>query len=95
MARAQTMVQLTEELVAALDAEAARQGVSRSAVLREAAAEYLTSTRRTKLDRLIVEGYERQPQGVPDHWGDLERLADRRRQETLERIAAEEPEGWS
>jgi metal-responsive CopG/Arc/MetJ family transcriptional regulator len=95
------MVQLTEELVAALDAEAARRGVSRSAVLREAATEYLAATRGATLDESIVAGYTRVPQSEPDEWGDLADLADRRRRETLERLAVEErsagegSEGWS
>jgi predicted transcriptional regulator len=41
MGRVQTMVQLTDELVERLDREAARRGVSRSALIRSALEEFL------------------------------------------------------
>lgn len=68
------MVQLTEELVAALDRRARRDGRSRSQVIREAVEVYLAGDREQEIDRRIVEGYARMPQGGEfdrDEWGDL------------------------
>ncbi len=62
MARTQTLVQLSDELLAQLDARAAREGRNRSAIIREALDAYLAADRETEIDRLIVEGYTRQPQ---------------------------------
>ena len=86
------MVQLTEEMVARLDAEAQRRGVSRSAVVREAVTAYLSQDREAELSRLIVEGYTRFPPGVPDEWGDLEAQADRSTRELNRRLEQEEKE---
>lgn len=74
MTRTQTIVQLTEDLVAGLDARAQREGVSRSAVIRAAVEQLLAEDREADLDRQIVEGYQRSPQGGVfdrDEWGDL------------------------
>lgn len=62
MARTQTLVQLSDELLAQLDARAARQDRSRSALIREALAAYLAEDREAEIDRQIVEAYTRQPQ---------------------------------
>ena len=62
MPRTQTLVQLTDELLERLDARAAREGRNRSELVREAIADYLAADREAELDRLIVEGYTRQPQ---------------------------------
>jgi metal-responsive CopG/Arc/MetJ family transcriptional regulator len=56
------LVQLTDELLAQLDARAAREGRSRSGLIREALAAYLATDREAEIDRLIVEGYMRHPQ---------------------------------
>jgi metal-responsive CopG/Arc/MetJ family transcriptional regulator len=69
MARQQTLVQLTEELVALLDERAARSGRSRSALIREALEEYLRDERESTIDRAIVEGYSRIPE-EDDPWAD-------------------------
>jgi metal-responsive CopG/Arc/MetJ family transcriptional regulator len=61
MTRTQTLVQLTEELLAELDARRAREGRSRSEVIREAIERYLADGHEAELDRLIQEGYTRQP----------------------------------
>ncbi|MBK5219275.1 MAG: ribbon-helix-helix protein, CopG family [Thermoleophilia bacterium] len=61
MARTQTLVQLSEELLRRLDERAAREGRSRSSLIREAIEGYLFDERSAELDRLIVEGYERMP----------------------------------
>ncbi len=59
MARAQTLVQLTDDLLAALDQRAVATGRSRSDLIREAIEVYLGED---EADRLIVEGYRRIPQ---------------------------------
>jgi metal-responsive CopG/Arc/MetJ family transcriptional regulator len=62
MARTQTLVQLSDELLAQLDARAAREGRNRSELIREALLEYLAADREAEIDRRIVEAYARQPQ---------------------------------
>jgi metal-responsive CopG/Arc/MetJ family transcriptional regulator len=62
MARTQTLVQLSDELLAQLDARAAREGRNRSELIREALSEYLAADREAEIDRRIVEAYARQPQ---------------------------------
>ncbi len=74
MARTQTLVQLSDELIALLDAEATRRGVSRSALIREAVAAYLSDVT-DEIERWRL-GYERIPAGTPDDWGNLEPLTD-------------------
>ena len=61
MPRTQTIVQLSDELLAELDARRARDGRSRSDLSREAIEAYLASDRRTALDEAIVTGYRRTP----------------------------------
>ncbi len=92
MARTQTMVQLTDDLVAKLDTEAAERGVSRSAVIREAVEQHLDERRRDAIGEAIAEGYRRIPPGTPDEWGDLERTADIAGRETAQRLDQEERE---
>lgn len=70
------MVQLTDELLTLLDQRAARTGVSRSRLIREAVEEFLASDRDALIDRQIVEGYTKMPQGGEhdaDEWGDIAR----------------------
>lgn len=72
--RTQTMVQLNEDLLEQLDRRAASDGVSRSQVIRNAIEAYLAGDRATAIDRLIIEGYQRLPQGGQfdaDEWGNL------------------------
>ncbi len=71
MGRTQTLVQLNDRLLAALDQRAAQRGVSRSQVVREAVEAYVASDLEAEISRQIIEGYERQPRAV-DEWGDLE-----------------------
>ena len=61
MARRQTIVQLSDELVALLDERAARRGVSRSEVIREAIESYVKTDRDAAIDAAIVDGYTRIP----------------------------------
>jgi len=79
MARAQTLVQLSDELLERLDARRAREGRSRSEVIREAIELYLAADREAEIDRLIVEAYTRQP--PEDVWAD----------EAAKRMVAAEP----
>lgn len=62
MARTQTLVQLSDELLSQLDARVAREGRSRSELIREAVAGYLAKDREADIDRRIVEAYTRRPQ---------------------------------
>jgi hypothetical protein len=84
------MVQLNEDLVHALDQEASRRAVSRSALIRELLQEALAATTEASITAAIVDGYRRVPPGTPDSWGDLPAEADRQTRETHERLAAEE-----
>jgi metal-responsive CopG/Arc/MetJ family transcriptional regulator len=68
VARTQTLVQLTDELLDRLDAYRRRAGRSRSDVVREAIERYLTADREAEIDRLIVDGYTRHPPS--DMWGE-------------------------
>jgi Arc/MetJ-type ribon-helix-helix transcriptional regulator len=70
MARTQTLVQLSDSLLAALDQRAAQRGVSRSQVIREALEAHLAADHDAEISRRIIEGYERIPQATPDEWGD-------------------------
>ncbi len=92
MARTQTMVQLTDDLVAALDEEADRRSVSRSALIREAIAEFLDGQRRSRAVEAYVHGYRRLPPQTPDEWGDLEAANDRAGRETAQRLDLEADE---
>jgi metal-responsive CopG/Arc/MetJ family transcriptional regulator len=93
----QTMVHLTEEQLARADVEAARRGLSRSALIREARDAHLSQSRGAELDRQMLAGYDRTPQADDDAWGDLAEVADRATREAMARLAAEEargPGGW-
>jgi metal-responsive CopG/Arc/MetJ family transcriptional regulator len=60
--RTQTLVQLNEKLLQRLDERAAREGRSRSALIRDAIEDYLHDEEEAEISRQIVEGYERMPQ---------------------------------
>jgi metal-responsive CopG/Arc/MetJ family transcriptional regulator len=77
--RTQTLVQLSDDLLDRLDRYRARDGRSRSAVIREAVERYLASDREAEIDRLIVDAYSRAPQ--QDVWGD----------DAARRLIAQEP----
>jgi len=55
-------VQLSDELLARLDERAAREGRSRSALVRDALRAYLADEVGARTDRAIVEGYARVPE---------------------------------
>lgn len=90
VARTQTLVQLNDDLVAALDEEAEREGTSRSAVVRQAITAFLAERQRSAIDAAIVEGYTRIPPGQLDEWGDLEAQSDQLAREAMQRLDAEE-----
>jgi predicted transcriptional regulator len=92
MARTQTIVQLTDDLVEQLDAEADLRGISRSALIREAVAEHLQSGRQERITAVLVDGYRRIPQGAADEWGDLSGEVRESTRRTLRRLDAEESE---
>jgi metal-responsive CopG/Arc/MetJ family transcriptional regulator len=62
MTRTQTLVQLTRDLLRQLDEKAAREGRSRSALIRDAIEAYLHDETKARIDREIIEGYERIPE---------------------------------
>ena len=90
MARSQTLVQLTDELVAALDVEASASGRSRSALIREAIEEWLAARYEQDAVERWLAGYERIPTTDPDEWGDVDVEADRHGRELAERLDAED-----
>jgi predicted transcriptional regulator len=61
VARTQTLVQLSEDLLRRLDERAAREGRSRSALIRSAIEAHLHDEERERITREIIEGYERIP----------------------------------
>lgn len=68
VARTQTLVQFSDDLLERLDRFRAREGRSRSDVVREAVERYLAADREAEIDRLIVDGYTREPPS--DVWGE-------------------------
>jgi hypothetical protein len=90
MARTQTLVQLTDELVALLDAEAAERGMSRSALIREILTDHTAAQQEDLVSRRIVDGYRRLPPARPDAWGELGETTDRATADLLRRLDEEE-----
>jgi Arc/MetJ-type ribon-helix-helix transcriptional regulator len=84
------MVQLNDELLAVLDEEAARRGISRSALIRAALEEHLAATRHARVGEAIAAGYRRVPPATPDGWGDLGEMAEQAARDTLTRLDEEE-----
>jgi len=68
--RRQSLVQLSDELLALLDERAVRSGRSRSALIREAIEQYVAADVDALLDAAIVRGYERVPQ-ESDRWAEV------------------------
>jgi predicted DNA-binding protein len=90
MARTQTIVQLSDELLSLLDAAAQRRGSSRSALVREAVAAYLHDEQEAELSRRIVEAYTRVPQAEPDEWGHPGEIGREGALRVMRRLDAEE-----
>lgn len=84
------MVQLTDDLLDRLDAEARRGSRSRSAVIRDAVERYLETAGEAAIDRTIVEGYTRVPPATPDGWCDISAVGDRGTRELGQRLDEEE-----
>lgn len=84
------MVQLTEPLVDLLDRRATREGVSRSQVIRDAVEQYLRADQEAEIDRRLVEGYTRIPDGADDAWGDLDVWRDALATDRARALQAEE-----
>ena len=70
MARRQTLVQLSDELLALLDERAARSGRSRSELIRAAVERELAEERAAAIDAAIVEGYRRIPPLEHNRWAE-------------------------
>jgi predicted transcriptional regulator len=68
MARTQTLVQLSDDLLERLDRLRDREGRSRSELIREAVEQYLAVDEEAEIDRLVVEAYTRRP--PEDAWAD-------------------------
>ena len=75
VARQQTLVQLTDELLALLDEKAAKEGTSRSELIRQAIERYLRDERKAEIDAAIVEAYTRMPQPDYDPWAEASAIA--------------------
>jgi len=61
VARQQTIVQLSDRLLFDLDERAAREGTSRSELIRRAIEAFMHDERKAEIDAAIVEGYTRIP----------------------------------
>jgi metal-responsive CopG/Arc/MetJ family transcriptional regulator len=68
MARRQTLIQLDDARLAALDERAAAAGRSRSELVRDAIDLLLGTGDAAAIDAAIVEGYERAPASARDPW---------------------------
>jgi Arc/MetJ-type ribon-helix-helix transcriptional regulator len=68
VARRQTLVQLDDSRIAALDQRAAIEGKSRSELVREAIDLLLATGESAAIDAAIAEGYGRHPDSVVDAW---------------------------
>jgi hypothetical protein len=84
------MVQLNDRLLQLLDRQAARRGISRSALIRTALEDFLSKDRDLALGEQILEGYKRIPPSSPDEWGNLEQVTDQATVDVLHRLDAEE-----
>ncbi|MGH2748210.1 MAG: ribbon-helix-helix protein, CopG family [Actinomycetota bacterium] len=81
---------MTDRLLHLLDRQAARRGISRSALIRAVLEEFLRKDQESVVGQEIVEGYKRKPPATPDEWGDLERVTDHATVDALHRLDAEE-----
>jgi metal-responsive CopG/Arc/MetJ family transcriptional regulator len=66
MARVQTLVQLSDRLLAVLDERAGREGVSRSEFVRRAVESYLADDIESAIDDAVLAGYAAVPSEEPD-----------------------------
>ena len=87
VARRQTLVQLTDDLVLLLDAIAAKRGETRSALIRTVLEDFVKEEDDAEKDRRMIEGYSRIPADTPDGWGSLDDWAE----DAARRLVEEEP----
>lgn len=71
VARRQTLVQLDDARIAALDERAAASGKSRSQLVREAIDLLLATGDAAEIDANIIEGYRKHPPSEFDPWAEL------------------------
>lgn len=91
MARTQTLVQLTDELVESLDRRAATEHITRSALIRDLLTQALDAERGEELSRRMIEGYREIPQETgEDAWGDLAAWTQANARRNLAALLAEE-----
>lgn len=90
MARAQTLVQLSDDLVEALDRRALHDSVSRSHLIRSAIEAFLADDLDAAVGRRIIDGYQRMPQGEVDEWGAMHVTNSSTTDATFRRLDAEE-----
>jgi len=90
MARSQTLVQLSDELVAALDRHAVAQDRSRSSIIREAISSWLAERDQAAAIEQWVQSYADNPLAEPDEWGDLYAATERHAREVGQRLDAGE-----
>jgi hypothetical protein len=76
VARRQTLVQLTDDLVILLDAIAAKQGTTRSALIRSVLEGFVKDEDEAEKDRRLIEGYTKFPPGGVDEYGDIDAWMD-------------------
>lgn len=62
VARRQVLIQLSDELLEKLDAQARARGTSRSALVRDAIERYVVKETEEEKDRRMIEGYRRIPE---------------------------------
>lgn len=87
MARRQTLVQLTDDLVIILDAIAAKRGVTRSALIRTVLESFVGREDEEEKDRRLIEGYTKFPPELEDEWGPLYPWAE----DAAQRLVTAEP----
>ena len=93
--RTQTLVRLTDDLVAELDRRAVREGVSRSALIRTLLAAALAEPLADSASQRIRAGYQRAPQSdARDAWGDLDRWTEANVARSRAALSDEEDEQW-
>jgi len=94
-ARTQTLLQLTDELVALLDRRASAQGISRSALVRDLLEEALEVDRSADVSRRMIDAYREAPQqDARDAWGDLDAWSETNARRNLAALGAEEAQSW-
>jgi hypothetical protein len=84
------MVQLADDLLELIDAEAGRRGISRSALIREALRDHLAGSVDAAITTRIVEGYKKRPRQPSTNGAGLAEQSARAAREVAKRLDAEE-----